>query len=86
MAHSFTIAVCGPMSVTLEKVGSEITCGGGIFDGDESCGTFSGSTPLGPIRGEYCCVSPKEIKITIVDKPLLVPFSVIEAKIRAYFG
>lgn len=86
MAHSFTISVAGPMSVTLGKVGEEITCGGGVFRGNESCGTFSGKTPLGLIRGDYCCVSGEEIRITIVDKPLLVPYSMIEAKIREYFS
>jgi hypothetical protein len=86
MAHSFTIPVSGPISVTLEKVGSEIVCSGGSLEGGESCGTFSGLTPLGLIKGEYCCVSAGEIKITIVEKPFLVPYSVIESKIREYFG
>ena len=86
MAHFFTIPVSGPISVTLGKVGSEITCSGGSFEGNEACGTFSGKTPLGFIKGEYCCLSANEIKITIVEKPFLVPYSVIEAKIREYFG
>jgi hypothetical protein len=86
MAHSFTIPVSGPISVTIEKVGSEITCGGGSFEGNESCGSFSGKTALGLIKGEYCCISATEIKITIVEKPFLVPYNMIEAKIREYFG
>ena len=85
MAHFFTIPVSGPISVTLGRVGSEITCSGGSFEGNEACGTFSGKTPLGFIKGEYCCLSANEIKITIVEKPFLVPYSVIEAKIREYF-
>jgi hypothetical protein len=86
MGHSFTISVSGPLSVALGKVGSEITCSGGSFEGSESCGTFSGKTPLGVIRGDYCCISAKEIKITIIEKPFLVPYSSIESKIREYFG
>jgi hypothetical protein len=86
MAHSFTISVSRPISLILGKVGSEITCGGGTFEGVESCGTFSGKTPLGFIKGEYCCISPGEIKITITEKPFLVPYGMIESKIREYFG
>jgi hypothetical protein len=86
MGHSFTISVSGPLSVALAKVGSEITGSGGSFEGSESSGTFSGKTPLGVIRGDYCCISAKEIKITIIEKPFLVPYSSIESKIREYFG
>ncbi len=86
MAHTFTISVTGPISVTIGKVSSEITCSGGRFEGNESCGTFSGKTPLGYIKGEYCCVSATDIRVTIVDKPFFVPYSVIESKIREYFA
>lgn len=86
MAHSFTISISGPISVAVGKIGSEIICSGGSFEGNESCGTFFGKTPLGFVKGEYCCVSTNEIRITIVEKPFLVPYSIVESKIREYFG
>jgi hypothetical protein len=86
MTHTFTISVSSPISIVLGKVGAEITCSGGSFEGDESCGTFFGKTPLGFIKGKYCCISASEIQVTIVEKPFFVPYGIIESKIREYFA
>ncbi len=68
------------------KVESAITASGGSFDGNEKNGVFFGKTPLGFIKGEYCCTKENEITVTIVDKPFFVPNGVIELKIREYFS
>ncbi len=86
MAHSFTIEVSDAMTSALAKVASEITGSGGIFQGDEDGGNFSGKTPLGMIKGEYRCVSGRAITITITDKPFMLPYTVIESTIREYFS
>jgi len=45
-----------------------------------------GSSIMGPIRGEYRTLSGNEICITIIDKPFVVPYSMIEGEIKKYFS
>ena len=85
MAHTFTRMPSDKISSLLARVESAITASGGGFEGDEKTGVFFGRTPLGFIKGEYCCTTENEIIITIVDKPFFVPYGVIELKIKEYF-
>jgi hypothetical protein len=86
VAHTFTIVHDYENSTLVKKVESAVISSGGGFEGDEKSGSFSGKTPLGLIKAEYCCTSANEVRVTIVDKPFLVPYSVIESKMREYFG
>ena len=86
MAHSFTIALAHDIASVLKHVESAVAENGGRFWGDAEKGNFQGSTVVGPIKGEYCAVSDNEITITITDKPFFVPYEMIEAEIRKYFG
>lgn len=86
MAHTFTITPSDEIPSLLRRVESAITSSGGSFTGDEEKGIFFGKTPLGFIKGEYCCTIDNGITVTIVDKPFFVPYGVIELKIREYFS
>jgi hypothetical protein len=86
MSHTFTITPSDEISSLMPRVKSAITANGGSFNGTEENGVFFGKTPLGFIRGEYCCSAEKEIIVTIVDKPFFVPYFVIESKIKEYFS
>jgi hypothetical protein len=86
MAHTFTIIPSDEIQVVIGRVRSTITEYGGSFLGDEGSGSFFGRTPLGFIKGEYFCATEKEIRVTIIDKPFLLPYRIIESKIREYFG
>ena len=86
MAHTFTIRSSDKIPAVIARVKSAIADYGWSFLGNEGSGSFSGKTPLGFIKGEYCCTEEKEIRVTIVVKPFLVPYLVIESKIREYFG
>lgn len=86
MAHIFTITVSDEISAVIGRVGSAIAENGGSFEGSTENGVFSGRTPLGFIKGEYCCTAENKIKVTIVDKPFFVPYGLIELKIREYFS
>ncbi|MBI5075436.1 MAG: hypothetical protein HZB62_09785 [Nitrospirae bacterium] len=86
MAHTFTVALNKDISSVLAGVESAITESGGTFLGDSSKGVFQGNSVMGPIKGEYCSVSGNEMRITIKDKPFIVPFSVIEGEIKKYFS
>jgi hypothetical protein len=85
MAHSFSVQLNDEISSVLEKIESHITGNGGSFQGNAERGSFDGESLLGLIKGEYCCLSDNEIKITIKHKPFLVPYSVIESEIKKYF-
>ena len=86
MAHSFSVQLNDEISSVLEKVESQITGNGGSFQGNAERGAFDGESLLGLIKGEYCCISDSEIKITIKHKPFFVPYSVIESEIKKYFS
>ena len=86
MAHSFTIILAHDIASALNCVESVIKDNGGKFQGDMEKGDFQGCTVAGIIKGEYCALSENEIKITITGKPFFVPYEMIEAEIRKYFG
>ena len=86
MTHSFKVALTDEISSVLKKVESEITGGGGTFQGNTEKGTFAGKSLLGSIKGEYQRVSESELNITITAKPFLVQYNMIETGIRKYFG
>jgi len=86
MAHVFTLAISDEITSVLTRVESVITESGGTFFGDAEKGVFQGSSIMGPIKGEYCCISGNEIRISITDKPFVVPYSMIEGEIKKYFS
>jgi hypothetical protein len=86
MAHTFTVALNDEISSVLSRVESAITESGGTFAGDSTKGVFQGSSVMGPIKGEYCSVAENEVRITINDKPFVVPYSMIEGEIKKYFS
>lgn len=86
MAHTFTVALNDEIAAVLGRVESAITESGGIFAGNTEKGVFQGNSVMGPIKGEYCSVSENEIRITINDKPFIVPYSMIEGEIKKYFS
>jgi len=85
MSHSFKVTVSETLAERLKKTEAEIRQSGGSFEGTMEAGRFSGKSVLGPVVGEYCRISESEIKITITDKPFVVPYSIIEDQIRNYF-
>jgi len=85
MSHSFKLTLADEISSVLTRVESHIADSGGSFNGTVERGVFEGKSLLGMIRGEYACVSPEEIIVTITHKPFAVPYSIIESEIRKYF-
>jgi hypothetical protein len=58
---------------------------GARFSGDENKGKFSGDTILGEISGSYL-VNDNVMKITIHEKPFLVPESKIRTTLDKFFS
>ena len=86
MPHSFAITVHGDITMVLRKVEEAITGAGGMFRGDQERGSFTGESFLGMISGDYQVNPGNEIRITITEKPLFIPYSIIESEVRKYFG
>jgi len=86
MAHIFTLTISDEITSVLATVASAITGSGGTFSGDAEKGVFQGNSFMGPIKGEYCSISGNEIRITIKDKPFIVPYSLIEGEVKKYFA
>jgi len=84
MNHSFSLSLAATgrtLKETFEKIKLEMTTGGGLFEGDEMSGNFSG----GGVIGSYTVLGTT-VNITISKKPFIVPVSLIEGKIKSYFG
>jgi len=85
MAGTFTVTVKNPEvrfaegKAIAEKLGASI-------DGDISGGTVSGVSPLGPVKAKYSALGNDLYRIEILEKPFLVPMSLIEGKIREAIG
>jgi hypothetical protein len=80
----FDIPVPTDLPAVLARVRSLIVAEGGQFSGDAAAGRFSGTSPVGPVEGRYT-IQGASIRITITSKPMLLPCSVIEERIRGYF-
>lgn len=85
MAHKFSFDLPGDPASVLAKASSAVTAGGGTLSRDANVGSFSGRTPMGEVKGNYR-VSGKTVTIEVTDKPFVVPKSVVELKVRGFFG
>jgi hypothetical protein len=80
MPFSFNVNFADAESA-VTKAKSAVASGGGRFSGDVSGGTFSGSG----IEGGYRVISDTEAEVTILKKPVFLPESVVENKVRQFF-
>ncbi len=78
---SFKFNIDSSPAEIINKVKSKIENEGGSFTGDENEGSFTLSTPVGAIGGNYS-VSDNELKIDITKKPMLLPCSMIESELE----
>ena len=85
MANSFTATFTGTASDTVAKAKGAIEGAGGTFDGDDTAGGFTVSTPLGQVKGTYTIVAPS-FTVVITDKPFLLPESAIESQVRQFLA
>lgn len=80
MSHKFSIQV-NNVDETVQRVKTEMLNAGNRFNGDSSCGRFSGSG----VEGEYL-VKDTTVYITIHKKPFIASNKLVENKIRQYFA
>lgn len=80
--HRFVIRVpVYQLKDKLFKVRNLMQSSGSLFVGNDSSGSFAGSG----VKGEYQVIG-EDVHITITKKPFIVPYSIVESKIRNYFN
>ena len=85
MSNSFSATFTGSATDVVAKAKGAIEKAGGTFDGDDSAGVFTVTTPLGAVKGTYKVVAPS-FTVVITDKPFLLPASTIESQVRQFLA
>ena len=80
MATTFDFSVSDEIAPLLHRAKSAVTDAGGTLTGDTNSGDFSGKG----VEGRYK-VDGHTIHVTITKKPMLVPDSTIESRLREFF-
>lgn len=78
--HTFSFDKPQNLLQAIEMVRNIILGKGGIFNGNEQNGSFNANG----IGGKY--IVSEKVNITITDKPILIPNSLIEREVKNYFG
>jgi len=79
VGFNFSFEKPGNITQTIQMVRSGIEGKGGVFNGNEQQGSFKASG----IEGQY--IVAELVNVTITDKPVLIPNSIIERKVKDYF-
>jgi len=80
---TYSVPKPADMAATVKTLEDMAQKNGGKFSGDENSGSFSIERPA-KVAGEYA-VDGDEIKITITEKPFILPASMIEGAIKNFF-
>jgi hypothetical protein len=78
--YNFSFDRPGDLRKAVNLVKSGIAEQGGAFRGDERAGSFEASG----ITGEYNIA--QKVDVTIIDKPFIIPNSMIEKEVKKFFG
>lgn len=85
MSCRFDFDVPHPPDDLLAQIQRSLETAGGTFQPFPSGGAFTFPTPVGLFRGELR-ISGRSISVEVRDKPIFVPCSLIEAKLRERLG
>ncbi len=81
MPHRFEITLEHPAEQLITKLTDAAGQAGWSFDGDVNSGTFAGDG----VKGEYAC-DGQVLKINLLEKPFIAPWSLVENKLREKLG
>lgn len=81
MAKTFEISISEAPAVVLERAKAAAGRVGARFEGDEAGGSFNGSGVSGTYR-----IDDDTVFLTITEKPLGVPWSMVEAMATSFFA
>jgi len=80
MSRTFTLNFTADPENLLQQAKELAARVGILFDGDNHHGTFSGQG----VAGEYH-IDNRKMMLTISEKPLIIPWSLIETKLKEFF-
>jgi hypothetical protein len=80
-AYNFAFPKPADMARAVADVRAQVLAKKGTFIGDETGGTFK----VSGINGSYTIKDPTAT-VTILDKPFVVPNTMIEKEVKGYFG
>lgn len=80
----FTVEFTMTPEELVGKARKAIEDAGGTFSGNTSEGSFEISSPV-KVKAHYT-MTANSITLTVTDKPMIVPCSMIEAKLREYLS
>ncbi len=81
MARTFSVNVTEDPNTLVTRAEKVATENGAVFRGDTTSGSFSGRG----VRGTYQ-IQGRTVTVTITDKPLFVPWGVVESMVRGFFS
>ncbi len=85
MADKFKLPFKGDKDAKLEQVKRLAAEKGFKFVGDTKRGEFSGNTAVGRVSGTYS-ISKETIEVTITERPMFVPVSLIRGQLAEFLG
>lgn len=82
----FDVTLAGDVSTVFARLKALVESYGGVVNGDQNSGTVSGNISLlGAFHGNYV-FSGSTVTITITQKPVLIPCTIIQSKVKEYVG
>lgn len=85
MAQTFTLIIKDPEKRFAQGLAAAKDFGVTV-EGDVTGGTVSGKSPLGVVKAAYRALGNGQYQIEVLEKPFLVPMSMIEQKVREALG
>lgn len=83
MACNITIINTEPKVALIDRLRTVVVSNGGTFNGDETQGNITVSTPIGDVEASYQIVD-NNINIHVSSKPIFVSCNTIEEKLREF--
>ncbi len=80
MARTFIVNTIEDPTTLVTRARQAASNGGAQFRGNETSGSFSG----GGIRGIYR-IQAGTVAVTITDKPWVIPWGVVESRVKRFF-
>ena len=85
MAHTFEIPFKGDPESIINRAKSTIEKAEGTLEGNAAQGNFQVPSMIGEVKGSYT-IENSNLVVTITDKPVFAPYSMIEDALKKYLA
>jgi len=80
MSRTFSVGFTEDPSALIARAEKAAIKYGADFKGDTSSGSFSGNG----VKGIYS-IQDRVVTVTIIDRPFLIPWGLVESQVRGFF-